>query len=140
LGEILLQAAPDDFEDVDQVRRLMRDLREVRMAKVRAGVEVLDAGGGIKFNGVGGLEVCEGRGFIGGVIDGLRYVFVSHLLCEREELWCEVVLILIIIDASPPQKNKRNAKKTPKIEKMATQERKMMMKICYNDLILSHDL
>jgi GINS complex subunit 2 len=79
LGEILLQAAPDDFEDVDQVRRLMRDLREVRMAKVRAGVDILDAGGGVKMNGVGGLEVCEGRGFITGVIDGLRYVVLCLL-------------------------------------------------------------
>lgn len=77
MGEILLQAAPDDFEDVDLVRRLMRDLREVRMAKIRKGVEVLDAGGGIKFNGVGGLEVCESRAFVGGVIDGLRYVIYT---------------------------------------------------------------
>lgn len=55
------------------MRRLMRDLREVRMAKLRAGVDVLAAGGGFKMNGVGGMEVAEGRAFIGGVIDGLRY-------------------------------------------------------------------
>lgn len=69
---MLLEAAPDDFEEPDQVRRLMRDLREVRMSKLRAGVEVLDAGGGVKMNGVGGMEVAEGRAFIGGVINGLR--------------------------------------------------------------------
>jgi hypothetical protein len=61
------------------VRRLMRDLREVRMAKLRAGVDVLVAGGGFKMNGVGGMEVAEGRAFIGGVIDGLRYE--SRNLC-----------------------------------------------------------
>ncbi|KAL2355558.1 GINS complex subunit Psf2, partial [Cryomyces antarcticus] len=72
MGNILLEVAPDDFEEPDQVRRLLRDLREVRMAKVRKGVEVLDAGGGVKMNGVGGMEVAEGRAFIGGVIDGLR--------------------------------------------------------------------
>lgn len=71
---MLLEAAPDDFEEPDQVRRLMRDLREVRMAKLRAGVDVLDAGGGVKMNGVGGMEAAEGRAFIGGVIDGLRYI------------------------------------------------------------------
>jgi GINS complex protein len=125
LGEILLQAAPDDFEDVDQVRRLMRDLREVRMAKIRSGVDVLDAGGGIKFNGVGGLEVCEGRGFIGGVIDGLRYVLVSLLHVNT--------LILITIDALPPRKNKRREKRTPKIERTAMEEHKMMTTICYNN-------
>jgi GINS complex subunit 2 len=69
-----LEAAPDDFEDVDLVRRLCRDLREVRMAKLRAGVDVLEAGGGVQMNGVGGMEVAESRAFIGGVIDGLRYV------------------------------------------------------------------
>lgn len=73
LGEMLLEAASDDFEEPDQVRKLLRGLREVRMAKLRSGVEVLDAAGGIKMNGVGGMEVGEGRSFITGVIDGLRY-------------------------------------------------------------------
>jgi GINS complex subunit 2 len=72
LGEILLEAAPDDFEEPDQVKRLLRDIREVRLEKLRAGVKVLDASGGVKMNGVGGMEVAEGRAFIGGVIDGLR--------------------------------------------------------------------
>ena len=73
LGEMLLEAAADDFEEPDQVRKLLRGLREVRMAKLRSGVEVLDAAGGIKMNGVGGMEIGEGRSFITGVIDGLRY-------------------------------------------------------------------
>ena len=72
LGEMLLGAAADDFEEPDLVRRLMRDLQEVRMAKVRKGVEVLDAAGGVKMNGVGGMEIAEGRAFICGVVDGLR--------------------------------------------------------------------
>lgn len=71
---MLLEAAADDFEDPDTVRKLLRGLREVRMAKLRSGVEVLDAGGGVKMNGVGGMEVGEGRAFVTGVIDGLRYV------------------------------------------------------------------
>lgn len=70
---MLLEAASDDFEEPDQVRKLLRGLREVRMSKLRSGVEVLDAAGGIKMNGVGGMEVGEGRSFITGVIDGLRY-------------------------------------------------------------------
>lgn len=73
LGEILLDAAPDDLVEPDNVRRLMRDLREIRMAKMRAGVEVLDGGGGgVEMTGVGAMEVGEGRGFILGVVDGLR--------------------------------------------------------------------
>jgi len=71
---MLLEGAADDFEDADAVRRLLRGLREVRMAKLRKGVDVLDAGGGVGMNGVGGMEVSEGRAFVGGVIDGLRSV------------------------------------------------------------------
>lgn len=85
LGEILLEAAPDDFGDAcDGVRRLMRDLREVRLAKLRAGVDVLDAGGGVKMNGVGGMEVAEGRSFIAGVVDGLRRIGASREQARRE--------------------------------------------------------
>ena len=72
MGEILLEAASDDLIDPDTVRRLMRDLREVRMSKIRAGVAVLDAGGVISLKGVGGMEVGESRSFIVGVINGLR--------------------------------------------------------------------
>jgi len=83
-GELLLEAASDDFEDAAQVRRLMRELREVRMAKLRAGVDILEAGGGVKMNGVGGMEVAEGRAFIGGVIDGLRKIGSSKEQARRE--------------------------------------------------------
>lgn len=69
---MLLEAAADDFEDPDNVRKLLRGLREVRMSKLRKGVEVLDAGGGVRMNGVGGMEVAEGRAFVTGVIDNLR--------------------------------------------------------------------
>lgn len=68
----MLEAAADDFEDLDSVRRLLRGLREARMAKLRQGVENLDAEGGVRMNGVGGMEVAEGRAFVTGVIDGLR--------------------------------------------------------------------
>lgn len=72
LGHLLLTHAADDFDDPDAVRKLLRDLREVRMSKLRKGFRVLDAGAGVKMNGVGGMEVAEVRGFVGGVVDGLR--------------------------------------------------------------------
>ena len=81
---MLLEAAPDDIPEPDNVRRLMRDLREVRMAKLREGVGVLDGGREVKMNGVGGMEVAEGRAFIGGVVDGLR--LVEHLELKRIDL------------------------------------------------------
>jgi GINS complex subunit 2 len=62
----------------------MRDLREVRMAKLRAGVDELDAAGGLRLNGVGGMELAEGRLFIGSVIDGLRRINASKEQQRRE--------------------------------------------------------
>ncbi|KAF2635956.1 DNA replication complex GINS protein-like protein psf2 [Massarina eburnea CBS 473.64] len=77
MGEMLLEVASDDFEEPDIVRKFLRGLREVRMAKLRKGVEVLDAAGGIKMNGVGAMELGEARSFITGVIDGLRKISAS---------------------------------------------------------------
>ncbi len=81
---MLLDAAPDDIPEPDSVRRLMRDLRETRMAKMRAKVAVLDGGREVKMNGVGGMEVAEGRAFIVGVVDGLRKIGASKELSRRE--------------------------------------------------------
>ena len=55
---------------------MLRDLREVRMSKLRKGFRVLEGGAGLQINGVGGMEVAEVRGFVGGVVDGLRYVLL----------------------------------------------------------------
>lgn len=78
MGNKLLDEASDDLVEPDQIRRLLKDLREVRMAKIRAGVDVLDAastaGGGVALTGVGAMEVGEARGFVAGVVDGLRYI------------------------------------------------------------------
>lgn len=84
LSTLLLSACSDDFEDPDLTRRLLRDLQEVRASKLRAGVEVLDGAGGVKMNGVGAMEVAEGRGFITGVVDGLRKIGGSREVARRE--------------------------------------------------------
>lgn len=54
------------------------------MAKMRAGVGVLEGGREVNMNGVGGMEVAEGRAFIGGVVDGLRKIGASKELSRRE--------------------------------------------------------
>ena len=84
LGTLLLEAAGDDIQGPDAVRRLMRDLREVRMAKLRAGVPVLEGAREVGMRGVGGMEVAEGRAFIGGVVDGLRKIGASKELGRKE--------------------------------------------------------
>ena len=81
---MLLEAASDDIAEPDSVRRLMRDLREVRMAKMRAGVGVLEGASEVNMNGVGGMEVAEGRAFILGVVDGLRKIGASKEMSRKE--------------------------------------------------------
>ncbi|KAH8746359.1 hypothetical protein BGZ57DRAFT_836463 [Hyaloscypha finlandica] len=86
IGEILLEAASDDVPEPDRVSGLLRDLREVRMSKMRGSVKVLEGeGGGVsKMTGVGAMEVAEGRGFILGVLDGLRRLGSSREVARRE--------------------------------------------------------
>lgn len=84
LAEILLEAAPDDIPNAGQVRTLLRDLREVRMAKIRATTGDMDGGGISSLLGVGAMEVCESRGFIVGVMDGLRKLGASKEAARRE--------------------------------------------------------
>lgn len=87
---MLLDAASDDLPEPDQVRRLLKDLHEVRMAKMRKGIEVLDtaaaAGGGVALTGVGAMEIGEMRGFVAGVVDGLRKIGASREQARREQM------------------------------------------------------
>jgi GINS complex subunit 2 len=85
MGEMLLEVASDDLVEPDSIRRLMRDLREVRMAKMRKGVEILSGEGeGVRLDGVGAMEVGESRGFIAGVINGLRKIGASKEQAKKE--------------------------------------------------------
>lgn len=82
---MLLEAAGDDLVQPDDIRRLLRDIREVRLAKMRKGVEVLTGDGdGVRLDGVGAMEISESRGFISGVIDGLRKIGSSREQARRE--------------------------------------------------------
>jgi len=85
VSEILLEAASDDIPEADKVRQLLRDIREVRLAKMRKQVEHLSgAGEGTRLDGVGAMEVSESRGFMTGVVDGLRKLDASREQERRE--------------------------------------------------------
>ncbi|TQS37033.1 hypothetical protein Golomagni_02507 [Golovinomyces magnicellulatus] len=84
IGEILLEACSDDIPDAERVRGLLRDLREVRMAKMRNSVKNLETGGVSSLRGVGAMEIAEGRGFIVGVMDGLRKIGSSREIVGQE--------------------------------------------------------
>ncbi|RKF83524.1 DNA replication complex GINS protein PSF2 [Golovinomyces cichoracearum] len=84
IGEILLEACSDDIPDAERVRGLLRDLREVRMAKMRNSVKNLESGGVSSLRGVGAMEIAEGRAFIVGVMDGLRKLGSSREIVGQE--------------------------------------------------------
>lgn len=82
---MLLEGAADDVREPDVVRRLLRELREVRMAKMRRGVaELSGEGEGVRLDGVGAMEVAESRGFVTGVVNGLRKLGASREAARRE--------------------------------------------------------
>ncbi|KAJ2894467.1 hypothetical protein MKZ38_007524 [Zalerion maritima] len=86
MSEVLLAHAGDDIPASGEVRRLVRDLQEVRAAKMREGMVSLGSGGGVtNLKGVGGMELAEGRGFILGVVDGVRRIGAGAEVSRREE-------------------------------------------------------
>lgn len=54
------------------------------MAKMRASTKDLEGGGVSSLRGVGAMEVAEGRGFIVGVMDGLRKLGSSREAARRD--------------------------------------------------------
>ena len=55
------------------------------MAKMRASTKVLDGGGLTDLTGIGAMEVAEGRGFIVGVMDGLRQLGAGREAQRRKD-------------------------------------------------------
>ncbi|KAL2142967.1 hypothetical protein VTI28DRAFT_489 [Corynascus sepedonium] len=70
-----------------EVRGLLRDLVEVRAAKMRSSAAKLEGFGGglMSLRGVGAMELAESRGFVLGVVDGVRKIGASAETARREE-------------------------------------------------------
>lgn len=88
MAEMLLTHAGDDMPaSPGEVRGLLRDLVEVRAAKMRSSTTQLESFGGgvINLRGVGAMELAENRGFVLGVVDGVRKLGVSAEATRREE-------------------------------------------------------
>jgi len=91
LAETLLAHAGDDMPggagSAAEVRGLLRDLAEVRAAKMRASTSALEGfGGGVmSLKGVGAMELAENRGFVLGVVDGVRKLGAATEAARREE-------------------------------------------------------
>ncbi|KAI1113815.1 GINS complex, PSF2 component [Nemania sp. NC0429] len=86
IAETLLAHAADDIPGAPEVRALLRDLQEVRAAKMRASTQYLDEGrGAVNLRGVGAMELAASRGFVLGVVDGVRRLGASVEAGRREE-------------------------------------------------------
>ncbi|KAI0394378.1 GINS complex, PSF2 component [Xylariaceae sp. FL0594] len=85
MSETLLAHAADDVPSAPEVRALLRDLQEVRAAKMRASTRNLEEGGVLNIRGVGAMELAESRGFVLGVVDGVRRIGASVEASRREE-------------------------------------------------------
>ncbi|KAK9476564.1 hypothetical protein V1514DRAFT_271618, partial [Lipomyces japonicus] len=71
-GELILSNAPDDLSSPPHViRNLLRDIREVRQAKVRAGIKIFTHDF-LQMDDVGAMEMNEIRPFATMVINKLR--------------------------------------------------------------------
>lgn len=90
VAEALLAHAGDDVASLGaslgEVRGLLRDLVEVRAAKMRSSTAQLEGfGGGLMLlRGVGAMELAESRGFVLGVVDGVRKIGASAETARRE--------------------------------------------------------
>lgn len=88
MAETLLTHAGDDMPaSAGEIRGLLRDLVEVRAAKMRSSTSQLESfGGGVmNLRGVGAMELAENRGFVLGVVDGVRKLGASAEATRREE-------------------------------------------------------
>jgi len=88
VAEALLAHAGDDMPvAAGEVRSLLRDLVEVRAAKMRSSTATLEMFGGglMSLRGVGAMELAESRGFVLGVVDGVRKLGASAEATRREE-------------------------------------------------------
>ncbi|EEP77419.1 predicted protein [Uncinocarpus reesii 1704] len=90
LATMLLDTASDDLVEPDQLRRIIRDVRELRMAKMRKFTELVDVtaiggGEGLPLTGVGAMEIGEARGFMSGAAETLRQIGASKEEALREQ-------------------------------------------------------
>lgn len=86
-AEMLLDACSDDLTSGDSggsqdLRVLLRGLREIRQTKARDGLRHLESTY-LQMNNLGLLEITELRGFAKGVVDNLRKIGVSREEARR---------------------------------------------------------
>ncbi|KAK4213801.1 GINS complex protein-domain-containing protein [Rhypophila decipiens] len=88
VAEALLAHAGDDMPaSAGEVRGLLRDLAEIRAAKLRSSSSAFEGFGdaGVSLTGVGAMELADNRAFLLGVIDGVRTLGAGAEATRREQ-------------------------------------------------------
>ncbi|ORZ22370.1 GINS complex, PSF2 component [Absidia repens] len=70
-AHMILESASDDIPNVDQVRKLLKDLRETRQSKARVGLAALD-NRWLGMHNLSFMEINEIRPFFSRVFDEMR--------------------------------------------------------------------
>ncbi|KAG4304654.1 hypothetical protein PORY_002047 [Pneumocystis oryctolagi] len=83
ISNILLEVAPDDIDQPDLIRRLLRDLRETRQGKTREGLTSLNETH-LQMDNLGSMEINEIRPFFAKSMDQIRKL--NALNVENENL------------------------------------------------------
>ncbi|KAF8954684.1 DNA replication protein psf2 [Entomortierella lignicola] len=103
-AQILLENACDDIPSADAVRTLLKDLREARQSKARAGVDALGLSH-LQMDGIGLMEINEIRPFFTKAhyeAEKLKRAKGINNLNEREEVR-ETYDGLVSVDSSVPE-------------------------------------
>ncbi|KAG4303236.1 hypothetical protein PCANB_000590 [Pneumocystis canis] len=83
ISNILLEIAPDDMDQPDLIRRLLRDLRETRQGKTRDGLSSLNETH-LQMDNLGSMEINEIRPFFAKSMDQIRRL--NALNIDNEDL------------------------------------------------------
>ncbi|KAK0556958.1 DNA replication protein psf2 [Tilletia horrida] len=84
IAKVLLDVAPDDIAGSDQVRALLKDIREARQSKIMAGLEMINAVH-LEMTNISALEIAELRPFFSTAFKELRGFQKSAALASGQE-------------------------------------------------------
>lgn len=73
VSKVLLQSAPDDVPNSDEVRSLLKSIREARQSKIMSGVEAINTEH-LAMTNISHGEITELRRFLGTAFDHLRAI------------------------------------------------------------------
>lgn len=78
IGSRLIREAPGDFENPTQIRILLENIRELRLAKMKRDLHELGDPSAIKLNNISRMEINMWRAFLSGAMDHFYNVMSAN--------------------------------------------------------------